>query len=231
MKRTWILLLSVFLIALVGCKEKETVEVPTVSEEIEITQMILDRTDNFPKASIEVQYPQNTGNAGIDADIRSWVQARYTKAIQEFEDSDRYEYMVTYEIDQSSNQYMSVVFTNYVYTGGAHGMTTTDVLTYDLNTGERLGLGDVISDTVLPKIQEKLGLEAIDEGYDNRNTDLFGDPAKMAITSLDKIALTDDGLDFYYDPYEIAPYASGTIVLDIDKDELIKMGVEPKFWD
>lgn len=230
MKRVLILLLGLVAFLVAGCTADSTA--PESQEvETQISEVTLDRTDTYPDSKVEITYPQGLGNEKVDADAKSWVQDHYTKAMTEFFNDAKYEYLITYTVQHPSSKYVSVIFQTYLYTGGAHGMTTTDVLNYDLTTGKRLELGDLFPTETLPKIQQKLGEAAKEAGYDNSKNEMFADPAKLPIQTLQKIAFTKEGLEFYYDPYIVAPYAVGTVVLKIDKQNLEENGVDSKFWE
>jgi hypothetical protein len=58
---------------------------------------------------------------------------------------------------------------------------------------------------------------------------LFDDPEKIPLDR-QKFALTRDGLVFIYDPYEIASYAQGTVLLTVPVKELKSCGVNTRFW-
>ncbi len=98
----------------------------------------------------------------------------------------------------------------YDYTGGAHPNSYGSFLLFDLGTGRKLAAVDVF----LPGSEEKL-IALIEAGL-RRNYEIApGEPLSEAGFFADSVPLagefyvTVDGIGFYYNAYEIAPYALG----------------------
>ena len=113
---------------------------------------------------------------------------------------------------------LSFLETNWTYTGGAHGMTAYTGVNFDAATGERLSLHQVFPDgeMLVEVLLQKLRAE-------NHPATFFD---SMESTVADQIihdkaswVLGPRGVTFYFNPYEIAPYASGTITTAILFDE------------
>ncbi len=99
---------------------------------------------------------------------------------------------------------------SYSYEGGAHGMPYWVGYTFDLQTGEKLSLKELIgnSEQELKDIVTKYFAE-----YINQNPDVFWEDAVDSVskgTNYDSnFFLTKEGIKFYYGPYELASYAAG----------------------
>lgn len=106
---------------------------------------------------------------------------------------------------------LSLGFFTYSYSGGAHGMNTTTGASYDLRTGRRLRYDDIfrpaaqaqlpglLAQAVRPLVDLKPG-EPLDKA-------LF--VKQMPVTR--NVFLTAGGVEFIYQPYEIASYAQGEV--------------------
>ena len=106
------------------------------------------------------------------------------------------------------------------YMGGAHGMHGVVGVNFDTATGKKLELHDVFSDAertaavVTERIFAQYGAEM-----------LFDDPDKKILDAIVHETacwtLDNDGVTFYFNPYVLAPYASGVlsakVYFDFDK--------------
>lgn len=111
----------------------------------------------------------------------------------------------------------------YVYAGGAHGSPMTAVATFDNATGKKLMWADLVTDsTALKALAEKKFREVRadifkpdvegNSGFDFDETFPFVLPVSYG--------LTDKGIYFYYQHYEVTPYALGTTDFVIPFEEL-----------
>ena len=147
----------------------------------------------------------------------------------------RHHVVGTYALTRPSAGYLSVVFTVERQRGGAHNNWESKVFSFDLKTGRLLQAGELFTGTAkqLARLQERLGELAGEAGVDEYETKEFRiivDKPKKAPPNMQKIALTRDGLVFIYDPYEIASYSQGTIMLTVPVKELKRCGVNTRFW-
>ena len=106
---------------------------------------------------------------------------------------------------------LTVEFTTYSYTGGAHGATSTHFLNWDTKTNKKVTLNNILADgypspltAIAEKIfrrQEKLSdTSSLAHGY-------FFNNNRFALN--DNYLLTPMGIRFHYNEYEIKPYAAG----------------------
>lgn len=122
-----------------------------------------------------------------------------------------------------NERYISFTQQNYDYTGGAHGMPYWVPYTFDLETGDELGLSDIVAnseeefkDIVTAQFTE---MYEVDPG-------MYWDDAVQCVhdwTDFESaFYLGSDGLVIYYGPYDLASYAAGfqEIVVPYDKLEL-----------
>lgn len=117
--------------------------------------------------------------------------------------------------------YVSFIQKGYDYSGGAHGLPYWEGYTFNLDTGERLLLMDILSNTEdeLKDIVTKYFAEKIDE-----NPSEFWADAKETVhdtISLETtdFVLTEDGICFYMHPYNISAYAAGFQMVTVPYEE------------
>jgi hypothetical protein len=122
-----------------------------------------------------------------------------------------YEEQTSTQVLYQGGDLLSLGFFTYSYSGGAHGMNTTAGASYDLRTGRRLRYNDIfrpeaqaqlpalLASAVRPLVDLKPG-EPLDKA-------LF--VKQMPVTR--NVFLTAGGVEFIYQPYEIASYAQGEV--------------------
>lgn len=98
------------------------------------------------------------------------------------------------------------------YTGGAHGMNALVCNVFDLTTGETVSEADLFAEgwqdgvSALLKTALDAFLAAQEEGEDL----VFGAPAPNG-----NFSVSEEGVTWTYNPYEIAPYSMGAIELTV----------------
>lgn len=102
--------------------------------------------------------------------------------------------------------------TRYMFTGGAHGMSSTICWVFDLETGNQLTEDDIFVPDVSDRLTELL-LQALRTDAANRNLPFDGFFTDQVLPN-GNFAITEDGIYYQYNPYDIAPYVfSGTRLL------------------
>jgi hypothetical protein len=127
-----------------------------------------------------------------------------------------WDYQLSVQIDTVAQAYVTLTLTAYTFTGGAHGNHILKHFSFHHNTLAELTIYDVFthSDSLLIIAEEefrnmhdmKAGVAYADAGFD------FPED-KFILT--DNFALYKEGVSFYYNSYEIAPYSVGPIELFI----------------
>ncbi|MDR2494004.1 MAG: RsiV family protein [Spirochaetaceae bacterium] len=111
--------------------------------------------------------------------------------------------------------------TRYAFTGGAHGNYTVDCAVADTEKRRILTLADVVARDALPKtrrLTEAALRERLDIGPEAPLSEggLFED----AVDLPENFFLTEEGLGFLWNPYEIGPYVMGAIEVVIPYEKL-----------
>jgi hypothetical protein len=109
------------------------------------------------------------------------------------------------------------------YLGGAHGMETVHYVNLDPVTGARKLLTDVLEEAARPdaialaeaRFREVRGIA---EGTTLKDAGFTFENDTFVLS--DNFALRDDGLAFYYNPYDVAPYAMGATEIVLTPDEI-----------
>lgn len=117
--------------------------------------------------------------------------------------------LVTYTISRSS------------FLGGAHGMYGIECHTYSLAEGYELSAADLFGEERLPRLGELIRTKLYEQ-YEAANDAELNDkgffPEYIGVT--DNFCVTEDGVTFIYNPYEIGCYALGLVEVGVSREEL-----------
>ena len=122
-----------------------------------------------------------------------------------------------FDITYNKNNRLSILESTVSYLGGAHPNTFWEAKNYDVILGQELELIDIFPD----KTQEEINNEIIakfDKATENGEKLYDQEIMKTIKENIDNINfyLTDEGVECYFQQYEVAPYALGmpSIVLE-----------------
>lgn len=108
------------------------------------------------------------------------------------------------------------------YGGGAHPSVVTTILCFDAQTGRKIDLYDVFTDTctqtLCDKLTERLMQQVGVKTLDSLNACGYLEMQDMFIS--ENFLLKKDSVSFFYNQYDIAPYSFGTTTLSFSYDEL-----------
>lgn len=137
------------------------------------------------------------------------------------EESMPWEATIGGDIVFENEQILTIQLKSYLFTGGAHGLSTIRFLNFDKSAKTELYREELFKSEVqftayaenLFKKQENIPAEA-----DINSTGFMFETETYYLP--ENIGYTDDGLLLYYEPYEIASYADGPITLLIPFQEI-----------
>ena len=116
----------------------------------------------------------------------------------------------------------------YSYLGGAHGMSSIDIVNYDRATGKKIALEELF----IKDYQKKL-MDIVEKEYRKQerisSTDKLSDKLgwfKNEFVLAEVIGIGEDGLHLEYNSYEIKPYSGGTTSVVVDYS-LLKDIIKP----
>ncbi|MCC8129356.1 MAG: DUF3298 and DUF4163 domain-containing protein [Clostridiales bacterium] len=162
-----------------------------------------------------------TGTA--NSELKAQVDADYEASVEEGWDWYAYESQLTAEVVRCDSQVLSIRFSGYSYSGGAHGYSFSCGRSYDVQSGSRLSLaflsasGADFPTYALERVAELCGTEAYSELVFDMDT---VQESLSDVVSDEQFLLTTEGVVFLADPYVIGPYASGIIEFTLPYDEL-----------
>lgn len=128
------------------------------------------------------------------------------------EDFNGFEIKEDYQIVRSDSAFTSVKSSSFVYSGGAHPNTVIDGYTYSTQDGSKIKLSDIFADEagVINALRDRLKEDYPDAGFFNLDEDIKMykfDAGENDVRF--SWTLGYNGVTFYFNQYELAPYASG----------------------
>ncbi|NTV92453.1 MAG: DUF3298 and DUF4163 domain-containing protein [Chlorobiaceae bacterium] len=171
-----------------------------------------------------------TGNRSIEALADNFLRD-YEKIKNEFPVNWPYEFELEGSVILNRSGLLSVELSNYSFTGGAHGSSHTEYFVFDTLAGNRLVPGDVFTEgfkeplnkLIDSRYRKMKGLSSTDR-LDGEKGMLF----ENIIHFNNNFAITDSGVSFLYNQYEIAAYAYGPTRIDLSYSDLSVI-LRPKF--
>jgi len=174
--------------------------------EIEKKEFSLDPVVNFKSMLIDLT--QNYRKEGIELK-------------KEYKDMS---YMLNYELIKLSkivcnkNDILIIELETYVYSGGAHGLGNKSYLHFNMKTGNAFDLKTVFIKDFESELNNTL-LARCNEKKDDEDFMIFEEASPQAN---ENFYFDDKNFYFVYNPYEVAPYSAGYIIIDIPLETIGK---------
>ena len=155
------------------------------------------------------------------------IKAEYELVTQDFPDYNTpWQLEVNSDIIYQDSLFISLASTIYTYTGGAHANTMQVYRSYDLQTGKVLTLADLLEEEFEIDLNEAAEVEfrmakMIPPGRDLDDEGYFFEGNRFRLN--ENFAIMNRSLLFYFNPYEIAPYALGATELELKLTDYVKL--------
>lgn len=124
-------------------------------------------------------------------------------------------------IDESSSEYIQLSLSCWTFTGGAHGNGWSEDLLLDRKTGQILYLSDFFKDIeALTNLAEPIfrGSQGLEMDASLEEAGYWFEGGVFHLN--ENFSFTNESIEFFYNTYEIAPYAAGPISLTIPLKEI-----------
>lgn len=163
---------------------------------------------------IKLAYPR-TGHPVIDRQLSAWVRelaTSFAKDATEAKDRMTWDEELTYEVPRNDGQVLSLVFTLYNFTGGAHPNSAFHTFHFLLPDGTNAEIAEIfsprgirrISDISIARLRRDLA------GPDGMSdADWISKGAAPNARNFANFVLTPSELTIHFDAYQVAAYAAG----------------------
>lgn len=190
-------------------------------------------TKSLPGASIKAEYPHISGlkSKSVQRKLNSLFKARaeafVKKSVKEMKQSGpspsghEYEFLGTYNVTYNKNGILSLYEQTYAYTGGAHGNSYREGLTFRLEDGKLLTLDELLRanpnyrQIVDPAIAQQLQQT---QGYFGNFKTIGPNPSYY---------VKDEGVVIFFPLYEYLPYVNGFPEFYFPFSQLLPAGTNP----
>lgn len=168
-------------------------------------------TKKLPHASpkVTVYYPVvvHLPNAHVQSTINHAIVTTLNKLLieRDYYEPGLVELIAYYELKTNQRGLLSLNLIVYSFTGGAHGMTSINSLTFDTKTGKQYTLKELFK---TGSDYEKKISNIIRQRIKDWDVVLL-DPPFKEIRSDQDFYIADTSLVIYFQLYEISPYSSG----------------------
>ncbi len=204
---------------------------------VKLTDKFIKEANKAKRSTIESVYPEISGaDAATTAKFNQTVKEivtnandSYRKNLADFTADDiktlpggvSLSNEISYDVALANNDFVSLSFYDYSFTGGVHGNTSSTTLNYDLKNNRALKLADIfepnanylkaISDYSIADLKPRVG--------DMSDEEWLAKGAAAAAENFGSWNLTNKGLMFTFDQYQVAAYAAGpqTVVIPYAK--------------
>jgi len=205
-------------------------------------------------------YPQGFGRPKIDALVAEAIKAEFEELRAPDDTSfcgrescdlgscGLWPVEKTFAVHTPSPGFVSILFTEESYTGGAHGNRNYNVLNFNLENDRPMALTDLFPkpEKSVPAYWGQVYAEwcrlrgvnfpphwgAIGQecrpGENPKPPEEFREADDLE--DLGRLIFTPQGATLLLEPYESGSYASGSQALDLPKDMLLKIGANPALW-
>lgn len=147
----------------------------------------------------------------------------YDEDLRSAEEWMSYEERVSGKVLYNANNLISYQVNIYSYTGGAHGNTALRNLVFDCGQCYQLHMGDVFIYSSTSDIADMMCQELIKQ-FDGKSIETLCNEGVLFqpfnLTPSENFYVDDKGITWTYDPYEIAPYATGIITITLSWEQL-----------
>lgn len=190
------------------------INIPKASGNEQIVSKINTAIEQLIKVSLHIGEPDNISTSSLSESINKFNN-EYNSFKKDYPDSaQKWEAQIDGEVMFQSKEIISIAFTSYTNTGGAHGNLVITFLNFDAITGEEIETDNLFSNLNSFKDLAKNYFE--DEVDDN--DDFLMDVANFELPA--NIGYNDEGVILLYNTYEIAPYSVGITEFTIPFDDL-----------
>jgi hypothetical protein len=162
------------------------------------------------------------------ADYRADIEPLYEEEKRDSAGSDitsgwySYYKSIDGKVQYYENSLLIYKFSYEEYTGGAHGMHATFYTNIDLETKQPLTLDDILTGDYKEAVTDLIWNQLMIDNKAGSHEELedMGYGSTGEIVPTDNFFLDKSGITFFYNVYEITPYAMGTTKVNISFDML-----------
>lgn len=159
------------------------------------------------------------GNKEITATINKTLKIHAVHAAKydtENKKTDQsYFYLTDVSVKYNHNEKISIIYSDYLYTGGAHGMPASINYNFDLRIGKLLHLNSIITNKKQMNNLKTSLSQSLQAKYDAGENVFQEAISDFNIDNKTTFYFYNKGIVIRFEPYEVAPYSEGTIDIKV----------------
>lgn len=216
-----------------ACHFSLNMEVPYVEGNTSLSQSLERFLTQIPRQGAFAEDTDGSLQGMADNYLRSYIMQYLQEgkvAIDSYGDDMQaaatwmsYEEQAEGKVVFTEGQFLSYQFKVYSYMGGAHGNTSTTNRVYDLAGQSQITLSNLFTPETLEVVTSELR-NALAQQNDCQSVDELAQKniffSVFEIEPNDNFLIDQRGMTWIYDPYEIAPYAYGTVAVSLPWNRL-----------
>ncbi|UOQ46955.1 DUF3298 and DUF4163 domain-containing protein [Gracilibacillus caseinilyticus] len=182
-------------------------------------------SDELYEEMAALKYPKVSEVANVKMEhkinkiFQNYITASYNELKENEEEAAQHdfpgEYQTDYEVKYNQSPLLSILTSNYMFSGGAHGNTVVESFNFDVSKEKRVFLTDILTKEEQVKAVRDFVWEYAIERPDIFYPDL--EKGDIKLSNETAFYFTDDGITLVFQQYEIAPYVSGNQEIAIPK--------------
>lgn len=171
----------------------------------------------YYKNNEQLKYPQVSDvtdkkmEKRINQDFTNYIKKAYKEYKENEKQAEKHgfaaDFQTEFEVKYNQLPRLSILMSKYIFSGGAHGNTTVESFNYNVETGKRVYLTDILTtDEQIKAVTDYVWEYAIER------PEIFYPDLKKEDIQLGKqtaFYFNNQGITLVFQQYEIAPYVSG----------------------
>lgn len=209
-----------------------SVEMPVCLDNESILDSIRTKivTELFGENYIKIPYDSVVKKFGMDLIME--YKLNNTPLLEQIDSTSLYTFNNEHTLEGFSlindGRIYSYGINRYVFMGGAHGLNTSNYLNFNVLNGQKITESDLFVDNYIPKLSELIKIRIVEQSLEDKskkpilnleNTDFWTD----AIKPNGNFYITDESINYVYNPYEIAPYYMGQTEVELPFYRLVEI--------
>ncbi|WP_171038100.1 DUF3298 and DUF4163 domain-containing protein [Aquibacillus sediminis] len=217
MKKQWVIGIVIILVISTIMTPIQAKEQATNSFQVEA---------KYYKDIQELKYPQVSGmeddsiQKNINKTLEDYIKDSYESYQETIEKAEEqgfpFDYQSEFEVKYQKDEKLSILTSDYMFSGGAHGSTEVKSFNFDLTEAKQVFLTDILTtDDQIEQAKEYLW------NYMKDRPNIFFPDVKKEDITLGKdtsFYFTDRGIAIVFQAYEVAPGVAGNQEIEIPKD-------------
>lgn len=185
---------------------------------------------------VDAVYPI-TGNEVVDPVLKDFAQKQvdqFKKSAPEVPADASYKQNSIYLTFTNTklfekDHYQSFQFDITTYTGGAHGNTVSETMTFNMDSATPIMLADIFkpNSNYLKKLSE-IARSSLNQEMPDADQQMLNSGTTPTPENYSRWTFDNNNLVIHFDPYQVAPYAAGLQSVSIDLSTLSDL-LEPEF--